>query len=360
MRRFVALALVCVGCGSLATPARGQARVDTGDRGWMSGVPTMQNLTVMIDAKESEGCRGAGFLVGVENSTVYGVTARHVVAEMGVPRVTGAAIGVRTVRHERVRSGGEPDERRRRLQAVVTQESEALDLAVFRLEDAALAREAKDGGPIAVAADLVPGDQVYAIGCAAEDATEWDTPLETVAIAANDRATGSLLFPEDYIRDGFSGGPLIHVLGLDSAVVGMAQAEGRARDIQQILDQLRRWKIPVLLSASGSQPGCQFEVRPKKVIVEPVVGRPSTVTLTGTPGCTWDSDTEHQSWFHITDGVIGRDGTGAASVGVSRGPRPDVPLFEPCDPERRQQMARVGGRLIDVSARCSPPPARRQ
>ena len=174
---------------------------------------------------------GAGIVVGVGNDSVYIATALHVVID----------------REESVwvRFSFAPGDS---IQASVRHESEdirELDLAVITVPSAGLSLDALAAheGRLGLPGLLHQGAEVSPVGC--PDGECWGAPSPADRVLA----TGvEILFQSVFVKGGSSGGGLFDQ---DWEIVGMVTdsdpPRARAIPIDQILQQIRAWGVPVTL-----------------------------------------------------------------------------------------------------------------
>jgi len=193
-------------------------------------------------------------------------------------------------------------------------------------------------------AGLVRGDSVYGVGCG--DSEPWDRPatLDTVLELTSDRE--SIAVHSAYLRGGFSGGPLLHVFGSSSFVVGMTIAgapRARAVRFDVIRDQLRAWSIPLMLIPTGTTAGCSYGLSKKSVMLAPIKNRRETLSVTTQPNCSWMGYTDGTSWFALsfsTNPYTPRRGNDILTI--------TTVVDNPCDSKLRRGSMLVAGQLVSI------------
>jgi hypothetical protein len=340
----------------------GQARVDYL---WANQTGPVANLTVMIDAGADERCRGAGIVAGYGDGNFYVLTAKHVIDAIQEEGQLDQ-LGVR-FRIVAPASSKQPDIDRR-ASARLRRSDPATDIAALVIEAPALVAELRPKMDFTVMGDsqhLVPGDQVYPIGCG--DGLDWDSPLDLVPVLARTSPDADLIpFASTYLRGGFSGGPLVHVFQAQSLIVGLSRKSdgniGRAIPLHDALDRARKWNIPVRLTSPHTRPSCRYTVSPTAIALTGEK-RGGEVTVETSPDCPWratrisDALLEEMGKFWLDVTVQDElDGWGvhfgSMTVNVAAG------HTAPCDGQPQHGVVLVAGTMVQVSydGRCTTPP----
>jgi ankyrin repeat protein len=213
------------------------------DLGAVEGNTIMRTseLIVMIEGVLGDGPTiGAGIIFGRQGDQIYVATARHVVRRGDV-----AATDLQ------IRLKPSPEEL---LPARVTEHSDpTLDLAVLTATvPAAQAAQFCKSTPLEVLADanaLQRGDGIYPVGY--PNGAPWGMPVAPDRVA---QLVGSdITFQSAFISGGHSGGAVITEEG---TLAGMIKADtppfGVAVHISRVLQMLRQWGYPVLLSTPSN------------------------------------------------------------------------------------------------------------
>ena len=335
------------------------------DRNWADRSANVTSLAVMIDAGEDESCLGAGFIVGIEPPKIYIATAEHVVQEVEeLGPVTNLGVRIRFARPFDCEAPFE-----RRAKARVMRKDAAFDLAALEIQDAELAKVAATRVNMKLAGDsehLVPGDPIYAVGCG--NGLDWDMPAALTKILP--RKPNETRFPitytKDYVREGFSGGPLIHMLHTTGTIVGMnvqvGEDVGRAAGLRQVLERVRSWGVPVGLTAPSTNGDCTYAVSSTDVALTGERREMEVIVKTGA-ACPWGIQSQTDArlveregyWFEASGpdgkGEGRREYVGPGRVLLSAGPA------APCNGKPEHAVARVAGQMIQVQydGRCTSP-----
>jgi hypothetical protein len=336
MARSVNTFVVAVGIVLGGAAVLSQARVD--DR-WLTAWNQVENLTVMIGTRSQ--CSAAGIVVGYDQSTTYVVTAYHAAEKIPASEV------VVTFRLKSSRTGLPVLEKT--VPAVRGQDDRGADLFVLRVTDADVYRAVSGETKFDVAEDgtrLKRGDGVYAIGCG--DAVAWDRPSQLGAVVSTSPGNQSIYVQSDYIREGFSGGPLLHVFGASSFLVGMTLGgppRARALEVGAILDRLRGWNISTKLTHVGTTPGCVYSLSTAQLMLFSTGREPKTVAVTTGAGCEWVAYTDGTPWLQASylsspQSYVPRRGSGTVNVSSS--------ADNPCDSKLRRGSVMVAGRMVLV------------
>jgi len=309
-----------------------QARADPR---WPTSAWEVENLVVMVNV--GEGCSGTGFLVGYDAQQVYAVTAAHVLPA-GAKEVTVST---------RIRIGPPPAREKTSRATVLQREaSRTIDVAALAIDDQELLRALRSGVRFDVLGDsrgLVPNDNVYATGCG--EGVTWDRPARLDQVLRPVNGSGELFFQSDYVREGFSGAPLLHVLGQTSEVVGMVVGgapRARAVSIDTLLVQLGSWHLPTQLTAVGTMLGCTYRVSTHDVALGSKGRESVLVNVTTSPSCKWRVYSDESFWLS----VFKPDGAPAAGSG-------DVVVWTQednfCDGSNREAVARIAGQTVFIN-----------
>jgi hypothetical protein len=294
---------------------------------WYDATNQLLSLAVMLDGGADEACAGAGFIAGhvqtsVFSRTLFVLTANHVVE--GIERRAGLSqLGVRfRIVHDRSYRRKEPLERR--LPASVTHRDATLDLAVLEIRDVDFVEAVQSSLDYEVLGDsahLVVDDPLYGVGCG--NGIDWDMPIEPAGVLPDaGRGEEIIAFEREYVREGFSGGPVAHIFDSRSTLVGMTvKVDGSrvlSRPIHVLLDRARAWGVPVLLIAAGTRLGCQYDVSPRVVNLS-ATRREALVNVNTAESCAWalrqQSDAalaERQKWW--LDASVSKPSASRASI----------------------------------------------
>lgn len=308
-----------------------QARADPR---WPTNAWEAENLVVMVNV--GEGCSGTGFLVGYDAQQVYAVTAAHILPENAKEVTVSTRIRI-----------GPPPAREKTSRAKVLQRdaSRTVDLASLAIDDQELLRVLKSGVRFDVLGDsggLVTNDNVYATGCG--EGVTWDRPARLDPILRRVTASDELFFQSDYVREGFSGAPLFHVLGRTSEMVGMVVGgapRARAVSIDALLARLGSWHVPTQLTAVGTTFGCTYRVSTQDVALSSKARESVRVNVTTSPSCKWGVYFDESFWLSVFKPE------GAPAAGSS-----EVVVWTQennfCDGSNRDAVARIAGQTVRI------------
>jgi len=310
-----------------------QSRVDDG---WRTAWNNVQNLTVMLGQEGR--CGGAGIVSGADAARIYIVTAYHVIREWSP--APAASVRVRSSRT------GQPLVTKTVVTAVVRSDP-AADIAVLAADDVDVVRAFQSDVRFDVLGDganLQPGDSTYAIGCG--EGVPWDKPPQLESFIASSAAQGSISFETSYIREGFSGGPLLHVFNATSFLVGMTRGgppRAQAVDAAVIVSKLAEWNLPVQLRPAGTTLECTYLLSTKRVVLGSSRGSRAAINVTTEPQCEWHGYSDGTPWLnpsYSTVPYVPRHGSDVLTVTATS--------ENPCESKSRHGTMLVAGQLVIV------------
>jgi hypothetical protein len=251
----------------------------------------IEPLMVTIQPTATGPCVASGFIVGYDQQRVYAATAY-------------AALSTAGVLTSKVFVGSKP--------AHVFHADPDLDLVVLDIADAGLVKSAQQlsfdvlGDP----KGLVRKDSVYSLGCtASQRMVRW--PPRFILMIANDG--DKLLFQGPDLTDIRTGGPLVHLLGSHSTIVGLTTAyreRGEATNLVNLLDRMRVWHVPVMLRPPETKPGCTYELsfsKPPQYMIDTTMvmfasnaNERNEVTVRTAPTCTWSAYADAAPWMQVS------------------------------------------------------------
>jgi hypothetical protein len=347
---FTASSLAVFICSSLVSTPEAQVVVDPA---WVSNRDAIARLTVAIEAGESTDCVSAGLLVGYDATRAYIVTANNPLQEtlLASPNEP-PPLFVSTQPPSGAGRG-----RAVRVAATMIHKAVQKNLAVLTVTDAAMLETIKQArfDILGNGTELVRRDLLSALGC------DWVQPTAPVPrpLLGLIKNTRDLMFDGAELNARFVGGPVMHLAGTQPVVVGMLtvvreRAEGRRVDA--VFDDLRAWRVPVMLTGRGTRVGCTYRYAitnphgmPKDdalISLGSLGPSMATVTIDTSSDCPWTAWPDTSTWMRVADDasslvpVARRTGPGQVAVGSSR--------HNACDGRTREGIVYVADHMIRV------------
>jgi hypothetical protein len=259
---------------------------------WMVGAHHIAVATVMVEDKLA--CRGAGIIVGADRTAIRVVTAAHLLQGLGPDDLQ---------LRFRIGKYGDTNMPEHVVPARVLSQDPNLDVALLQAESAPVTAAISQYVKLDYVGDsraLLRNDQVYAVGCGTGEA--WDIPVtldRVLTMSAKDQA---FYFQSSYVREGFSGGPVVQVIGDSSYVVGIVRSEQpRVRSVlwHEVHQALTRWKHPFDARPYGTIPNCSYQVASNRLEFNSKAGERKPLQVDTAPECGWGTSTDGSFWLAV-------------------------------------------------------------